>query len=54
LGTGQDELARRADTTQAVVSRLEGGVLTPALALLHRLAGALEGELSLKGLRRGW
>jgi transcriptional regulator with XRE-family HTH domain len=48
LGISQTELARRADTTQTVISRLEGGAVTPTLALLHRLAGALEGELSLK------
>jgi predicted transcriptional regulator len=48
LGISQSELARRAGTTQTVISRLEGGAVTPTLPLLHRLAGALEGELSLK------
>jgi transcriptional regulator with XRE-family HTH domain len=48
LGLSQTELARRAGTTQTVISRLEGGAVTPTLPLLHRLAGALEGELSLK------
>jgi len=37
-----------AGTTQTVISRLEGGAVTPTLPLLHRLAGALEGELNLK------
>jgi hypothetical protein len=35
-------------TTQTVISRLEGGAVTPTLPLLHRLGGALEGELNLK------
>ena len=48
LGISQSELARRAGTTQTVISRLEGGAVTPTLPLLHRLAGALEGELNLK------
>jgi transcriptional regulator with XRE-family HTH domain len=48
LGMSQSELARRAGTTQTVISRLEGGAVTPTLPLLHRLAGALEGELNLK------
>jgi transcriptional regulator with XRE-family HTH domain len=47
LGLSQSELARRAGTTQTVISRLEGGAVTPTLPLLHRLAGALEGELNL-------
>jgi len=41
-------LAARAGTTQTVISRLEGGAVTPTLPLLHRLASALEGELDLK------
>jgi transcriptional regulator with XRE-family HTH domain len=48
LGISQAELASRAGTTQTVISRLEGGSVTPTLPLLHRLAGALEGELDLK------
>jgi transcriptional regulator with XRE-family HTH domain len=48
LGISQSELARRAGTTQTVISRLEGGAVTRTLPLLHRLAGALEGELNLK------
>jgi transcriptional regulator with XRE-family HTH domain len=47
LGLSQSELARRAGTTQTVFSGLEGGAVTPTLPLLHRLAGALEGELNL-------
>lgn|GEM_PF-288160 len=48
LGLSQAELAARAGTTQTVISRLEGGAVTPTLPLLHRLAGALEGELDIK------
>jgi transcriptional regulator with XRE-family HTH domain len=48
LGMSQAELATRAGTTQTVISRLEGGAVTPTLPLLHRLASALEGELDLK------
>ncbi len=48
LGLSQAEVASRAGTTQTVISRLEGGSVTPTLPLLHRLAGALEGELDLK------
>jgi ribosome-binding protein aMBF1 (putative translation factor) len=50
LGISQTELARRAGTTQTVISRLEGGAVTPTLPLLHRLAGALEGEVIVRGL----
>lgn len=31
-----------------MISRLEGGAITPTLPLLDRLAGALEGELDIK------
>jgi transcriptional regulator with XRE-family HTH domain len=48
LGLSQAELASRAGTTQTVISRLEGGAVTPTLPLLHRLAGALEGVLDLR------
>lgn len=48
LGISQTELARRTGTTQTVILRLEGGAVAPTLPLLHRLAGALEGELNLK------
>lgn len=47
LGISQAELAARARTTQTVISRLEGGAVTPTLPLLHRLASALEGELNI-------
>ncbi|WFE23938.1 helix-turn-helix domain-containing protein [Solwaraspora sp. WMMD937] len=36
LGLSQAELAARAGTTQTVISRLEGGAVTPTLPLLHR------------------
>jgi len=48
LGISQAELAAQAGTTQTVISRLEGGAVTPTPPLLQRLASALEGELDLK------
>ncbi|WP_326825450.1 helix-turn-helix domain-containing protein [Streptosporangium sp. NBC_01639] len=47
LGLSQAELAERAGMTQPQVSRLETGGVTPTLALLRRLAGALDAELSV-------
>ena len=50
IALGQAVYDRRTalGTTQTVISRLEGGAVTPTLPLLHRLAGALEGELNIK------
>lgn len=48
LGLSQAEVASRAGTTRTVISRLEGGSVTPTLPPLHRLAGAMEGELDLR------
>lgn len=45
LGLSQVELAARAGMTQPQLSRLEGGVVTPTIPLLERLAAALEVEL---------
>ncbi|GAA2631469.1 helix-turn-helix domain-containing protein [Paractinoplanes durhamensis] len=47
-GISQAALAKRAGSTQTLISRLEGGAVTPTLPLLHRLARALESELDLK------
>ncbi|HET6858650.1 MAG TPA: helix-turn-helix transcriptional regulator [Streptomyces sp.] len=41
-GLSQTELAARAGTGQAVISRIESGKLTPTLAVLERLAAALD------------
>ncbi|ASU83106.1 XRE family transcriptional regulator [Nocardiopsis gilva YIM 90087] len=47
LGLSQRELADRAGMTQPQVSRLEGGGTTPSIALLERLAEALNADLSI-------
>jgi transcriptional regulator with XRE-family HTH domain len=50
-GLSQSRLARRAGTTQAVVSRIERGEASPSIATLRRLLGAMGWELDA-GLRR--
>lgn len=50
-GLSQERLARRAGTTQAVVSRIERGVSSPSIEMLQRLLGAMGWELDV-GLRR--
>ncbi|MEU4539027.1 MULTISPECIES: helix-turn-helix domain-containing protein [unclassified Streptosporangium] len=47
LGLSQAELAERAGMTQPQVSRLETGGVTPTLALLRRLAKALDADLNV-------
>ncbi|GAA3441962.1 hypothetical protein Pve01_01080 [Planomonospora venezuelensis] len=48
LGLSQAELARRAGMTQPQISTIEGGDSVPTLALLTRLAGALDASLSIR------
>jgi HTH-type transcriptional regulator/antitoxin HipB len=54
LGMTQAELASRTGSTQPAVARLEGGGVTPSLATLRRIAGALGLELvvELRPVRR--
>ena len=40
-GLTQQELARRARTQQANISRLERGIQNPSVEFLHRVAAAL-------------
>lgn len=47
LGLSQAELARRADMTQPQISTIEGGDSVPTLALLTRLAEALDAALTI-------
>jgi ribosome-binding protein aMBF1 (putative translation factor) len=47
LGMPQAQLAQKASTTQAVVSRIESGRLTPTVEMLTRLAHAMDAELSM-------
>lgn len=50
-GLSQARLARRAATTQAVVSRIERGLTAPSFETAARLLGAMGWDLEL-GLRR--
>ncbi|MEN8655889.1 helix-turn-helix transcriptional regulator [Streptomyces sp. 21So2-11] len=51
--TCEAELAERAGTGQAVISRIESGKLTPTLAVLERLAAALDCKVILDFAPRG-
>jgi len=44
----QEELAKKAGTAQAVISRLENMTVKPSLALLERVAKALDSRLVIK------
>lgn len=44
----QQELAKRANTTQAVISRLENMSVNPSLALLQKIAAALNLHLKIQ------
>lgn len=50
-GLSQARLARRAGTSQAAISRLERGELSPTLATLERLLGALGEEPEVSATR---
>jgi predicted transcriptional regulator len=47
-GMSQEELARRANTTQPVIARLERGGQPPSLRTLERLAEALNADLTVR------
>ncbi len=44
----QRELARKAGTTQAVISRIENMSVSPSIGLLQRIAGSLGKKLEIK------
>jgi len=44
----QRELAKKAKTTQAVISRIENMTVSPSIGLLQRIAGALDKKLEVK------
>ncbi|MFG2090682.1 MULTISPECIES: helix-turn-helix domain-containing protein [unclassified Spirillospora] len=48
LGLSQTDLAHRAHMTQPQISNIEGGDSVPTLALLTRLAGALDASLTIR------
>lgn len=43
----QRELAKKAQTTQAIISRIESMSMNPSVGLLKRLAGALGSKLKI-------
>lgn len=47
-GMTQAEIARKAKTNQASISRLETGVAKPSLSFLERIATALGGRVMIK------
>jgi transcriptional regulator with XRE-family HTH domain len=51
LGLSQRRLALRAGTTQAAVSRIERGIVSPTLSTLHELMIAMGEELVLSTRR---
>jgi transcriptional regulator with XRE-family HTH domain len=53
-GLSQRRLARRAGTTQAVVSRIERGLASPTVDTLERLLGAMGWELDMRLRRSRW
>ncbi len=53
-GLSQARLARRAHTTQAVVSRIERGEASPTLDTLRRLLAAMGWELDVELRRSPW
>jgi transcriptional regulator with XRE-family HTH domain len=53
-GLSQRRLARRAGTTQAVVSRIEQGAASPSVDTLERLLGAMGWEIDLRLRRSRW
>jgi len=44
-GFSQNELAKRAHTTQSAIARLESGSYNPTIALLRKVSEALESSL---------
>jgi ribosome-binding protein aMBF1 (putative translation factor) len=47
LKLSQRELARRAKTTQAIISRLETAVANPTIDLLNKISRALNSQLAV-------
>jgi len=47
-GLSQEKLAKKIDTKQSVISRLESGRANPSVAFLKKLAQALNSHLEIK------
>ena len=47
LGKSQEQLARRANTTQPMIARLDRGGQPPSLRTLERLAEAMNADLTI-------
>lgn len=47
-GVTQAEIARRMETTQSVVARLESGTASPSIDTLHRYAKAVDSTLKIE------
>lgn len=46
LGLSLKDVAHRSDCSESMVSKVERGLVEPSLAMLHRIAGALETNVS--------
>jgi transcriptional regulator with XRE-family HTH domain len=53
-GLSQRRLARRAGTTQAVISRIERGLASPSTDTVQRLLAAMGWELDMRVRRSRW
>lgn len=53
LGLSQEQLAERAGTKQANISRIEAGLANPTLKVLQRIAEALDSDLIVAMRPRG-
>lgn len=49
----QRQLAQKADTTQAVISRVESMSVNPSILLIEKIAYALDKRLDIKFVPRG-
>ncbi|NQU64053.1 MAG: helix-turn-helix transcriptional regulator [SAR324 cluster bacterium] len=47
MNISQQELARKANTSQAVISRIENGSISMGLQMLHKIATALDRRVQI-------
>jgi len=48
----QEDVARRLNTTQSAIARLEGGKVSPSIAMLRRYAHAVGAELKIQFVKK--